>query len=199
MVLALQISVSTGKSTASEQALTTKMLAAWGAMFRYRRSDEVWALGISYQNWKLLGVILYNKLLKMLWGNCVPQESLETSLEGIMWNGLNCISELWLGILITRLLLVEHLDVWDFSLSDARFVRTFLFCLHFERIKIFGVEITVRYSVWSWERWWRTEANACLYLLVIIRNTTNLSVIKQTSQRQNMYWNHGKTSFGSAL
>lgn len=127
----------------------------------------------------MIGVILYSKLLKVLWGNCMPQESLET--QDVKW-----VSELWLGCLITRLLFVEHLNVWDFSPSDPRFLGTFLFCLYFERIKISSVEITVRYSVWSWERWWRTEANAYLYLLVIIRNTTDLSVIKQASQRQNV-------------
>ena len=108
---------------------------------------------------------------------------------------LKYVSELWLGCLITRLLLVEHLDVWDFSPSDARFLRTLLLCLPLERIKIFSVTITVHYSVESLERLWRTEANTYPYSLIINRNTTYLSVIKQTSQRQNMYWNHGKTSF----
>jgi len=120
----------------------------------------------------------------MLWGNCVPQESLETSLEGRMWNSLNCLSELWLGILITRLLLVEHLDIWDFSPSDARFVGTFLFCLHFERIKISSVVITVHYSVWSWERWWQTEANISVFASYyqkhnrLVRNQTDKSKTK---------------------
>jgi hypothetical protein len=99
MVLALQINVSIAKIIASEQAVATKVLAASVAIFRYRRSDPVWALGVSYQNWKMLGVILYNKLLKMLWGNCVPQESLETSVESRMWNGF----KLRIGIVVGML------------------------------------------------------------------------------------------------
>ena len=134
----------------------------------------------------------------MVWGNCVPQESLETSVEGRMWNGFKLRIGIVVGMLNYQVFVSRASGCLRLLAFWCTVLGTFLFCLHFERIKIFSVEITVRYSVWSWERWWRAEAHTCLCLLVIIRNTTNLSVIKQTIQRQNMYWNHGKTSFGPA-
>jgi len=135
----------------------------------------------------------------MLWGNCVPQESQETSVEGWMWNGFKLPIGIVVGMLNYQVVVsraprcLRLFAFWCTVFRDFRVLFTFRANQNFQCRNYWML-----YSVWSWERWWRTEANTYLYLLVIIRNMTHLSVIKQTSQRQNTYWNHGKTYFGSA-